>query len=114
MSPVMVMAIMATVVMLLTQMTSNTAVAATFVPLGISMAQGLGYPPLLIAIPVALGASLAFALPVATPPNAIVFGSGIIRIPDMFKAGMVLNCIGIVVTIVMMYIFMPIAFGIRL
>lgn len=114
MSPVMVMAIMATVVMLLTQMTSNTAVAATFVPLGISMAHGLGYPPLLIAIPVSLGASLAFALPVATPPNAIVFGSGIIRIPDMFKAGMVLNCIGIVVTIVMMYIFMPIAFGMRL
>lgn len=114
MPPIVIMGIMATVAMLLTQMTSNTAVAATFVPLGISMAQGLGYPPLLIAIPVALGASLAFGLPVATPPNAIVFGSGIIRVPDMFKAGMTLNFIGIVVTLIMMYIFMPLAFGIQL
>jgi sodium-dependent dicarboxylate transporter 2/3/5 len=114
MPPVLVMGLMATVAMLLTQMTSNTAVAATFVPLGISMAQGLGLPPLLVAIPIALGASLAFSLPVATPPNAIVFGSGIIRVPDMFKAGMTLNIICIVITLIMVRLLLPIAFGIQL
>ena len=114
MPPVLVMGLMATVAMLLTQMTSNTAVAATFVPLGISMAQGLGLPPLLIAIPIALGASLAFALPVATPPNAIVFGSGIIRVPDMFKAGITLCFIGIVITMAFTYLLLPIAFDIQL
>ena len=114
MSSLLIMAILALVSMLLTQMTSNTAVAATFVPLAISIAQGLGVSPLLMAIPVALGASLAFSLPVATPPNAIVFGSGLIRVPDMFKSGMTLNLIGIVISIAVMYVMMPIAFGVKL
>jgi solute carrier family 13 (sodium-dependent dicarboxylate transporter), member 2/3/5 len=114
MSSLVIMAILALVSMLLTQMTSNTAVAATFVPLAISIAQGLGVSPLLMAIPVALGASLAFSLPVATPPNAIVFGSGLIRVPDMFKSGMTLNLVGIVISIAVMYVMMPIAFGVKL
>jgi len=114
MSSIVVMGVLALVAMLLTQMTSNTAVAATFVPLAISIAKGLGVDPLIMAIPVALGASLAFSLPVATPPNAIVFGSGLIRIPDMFKAGMTLNLIGIVLAIGVMYVMMPIAFGVKL
>ncbi len=114
MSSITIMGTMALVAMLLTQMTSNTAVAATFVPLAISVAQGVGAHPLSMAIPVALGASLAFSLPVATPPNAIVFGSGLIRVPDMFKSGMVLNLIGIVITLVSMYVMMPIAFGVKL
>ena len=113
MSSIVIMAVLALVAMLLTQMTSNTAVAATFVPLSISIAQGLGVSPLLMAIPVALGASLAFALPVATPPNAIVFGSGLIRVPDMFKSGFTLCLIGIVISIAVMYVMMPIAFGIK-
>ncbi|SBW12451.1 Sodium-dependent dicarboxylate transporter SdcS (fragment) [uncultured Alphaproteobacteria bacterium] len=104
---------LALVAMLLTQMTSNTAVAATFVPLSISIAQGLGVSPLLMAIPVALGASLAFSLPVATPPNAIVFGSGLIRVPDMFKSGFTLCLIGIVISIGVMAVMMPIAFGVK-
>ncbi len=114
MSSIVMMATLALVSMLLTQMTSNTAVAATFVPLAISIANGLGVDPLIMAIPVALGASLAFSLPVATPPNAIVFGSGLIRIPDMFKAGMIYNLIGIVLSIAAMYVMMPIAFGVKL
>jgi len=114
MSPIIIMGAMSMVAMLITQMTSNTAVAATFVPLAISVAQGVGAHPLSMAIPVALGASIAFSLPVSTPPNAIVFGSGVIRVPDMFKAGMVLNCIGIVITLISMYLFMPIAFGVKL
>jgi sodium-dependent dicarboxylate transporter 2/3/5 len=114
MNSVIIMGTLAMVAMLLTQMTSNTAVAATFVPLAISVAQGVGAHPLTMAIPVALGASLAFSLPVATPPNAIVFGSGLVRVPDMFKSGMTLNLIGILITMVSMYIFMPIAFGVKL
>ena len=114
MSFIVMITILALVSMLLTQMTSNTAVAATFVPLAISIAQGLGTSPLVMAIPVALGASLAFSLPVATPPNAIVFGSGLIRVPDMFKSGMILNLIGIVISIAVMYVMMPIAFGVKL
>jgi sodium-dependent dicarboxylate transporter 2/3/5 len=114
MNSLIIMGVMALVAMLLTQMTSNTAVAATFVPLAISVAQGVGAHPLTMAIPVALGASLAFSLPVATPPNAIVFGSGLVRVPDMFKSGMTLNLIGILITMVSMYIFMPIAFGVKL
>lgn len=114
MSPIIIMGVLALVAMLLTQMTSNTAVAATFVPLSISIAQGMGVSPLLMAIPVALGASLAFSLPVATPPNAIVFGSGLIRVPDMFKSGMTLNLIGIVLSIAVMAVMMPIAFGVKL
>ncbi|MGE4527005.1 MAG: SLC13 family permease, partial [Rhodospirillaceae bacterium] len=114
MSSIIMITILALVSMLLTQMTSNTAVAATFVPLAISIAQGLGVSPLIMAIPVALGASLAFSLPVATPPNAIVFGSGLIRVPDMFKSGMTYNLIGIVISVISMYVMMPIAFGVRL
>ncbi|MGE4526859.1 MAG: DASS family sodium-coupled anion symporter [Rhodospirillaceae bacterium] len=113
MSSIIMMGVLALVAMLLTQMTSNTAVAATFVPLAISIAQGLGVSPLTLAIPVALGASLAFSLPVATPPNAIVFGSGLIRVPDMFKSGMTYNLIGIVISIAVMAVMMPIAFGVK-
>jgi sodium-dependent dicarboxylate transporter 2/3/5 len=114
MNSMIIMGTMATIAMLLTQMTSNTAVAATFVPLAISVAQGVGAHPLTMAIPVALGASMAFSLPVATPPNAIVFGSGLIRVPDMFKSGMALNIIGVLITLVVMYVTMPIAFGVKL
>jgi len=114
MSTYMVLAILALVAMLLSQMTSNTATAATFVPLSVALANGLGVHPLVLAIPVALGASLAFSMPVSTPPNAIVFGSGLIRIPDMFKAGMIYNLIGIVIAIAVMSFMMPIAFGVSI
>jgi len=114
MSTYAVLSILAFVAMALSQMTSNTATAATFVPLAVALAQGLNVHPLVFAIPVALGASLAFSMPVSTPPNAIVFGSGLIRIPDMFKAGMVYNLIGIVIAIAVMSVMMPIAFGVSI
>ncbi|MDX1649495.1 MAG: DASS family sodium-coupled anion symporter [Myxococcota bacterium] len=82
-------------VVFLTELTSNTATAAAFVPILASLAPGLGLDPLLLAVPAALAASCAFMLPVATPPNAIVFGSGLITIPEMARAGLWLNLVSV-------------------
>lgn len=78
-------------IVFLTEMTSNTASTAAFLPILASVAIGLGENPLLLVIPTAIGASCAFMLPVATPPNAIVYGSDKITIPQMTKAGLWLN-----------------------
>ncbi len=94
-SLVVVIGVVALVVFL-TELTSNTATTATLVPLLASLAPGLGVDPLLLAVPAAIAASCAFMLPVATPPNAIVFGSGMVTIPEMSRAGFWLNLIGIV------------------
>ncbi len=85
-----------TLIIFLTEVTSNTAVAATFLPLLGPVAVSLGLSPLYLTVPAALAASLAFMLPVATPPNAIVFASGQLKIIDMVKAGFALNLLGIV------------------
>ncbi len=78
----------------LTELTSNTATATMILPILGGVAVGAGYPPLLIMAPAALSASFAFMLPVATPPNAIVFGSGWVTVPQMARAGLVLNFLG--------------------
>lgn len=75
----------------LTELTSNTAVTAAFLPVVGSLAVGTGHPPLLLAFAAALSASCAFMLPVGTPPNAIVFGSGRVALPQMARAGILLN-----------------------
>ncbi len=87
----LVMMVVAFVIIFLTEVTSNTASAAAFLPVLAALAVGIGEDPLLLAVPAALGASCAFMLPVATPPNAIVYGSSFITIPQMAKAGIVLN-----------------------
>jgi sodium-dependent dicarboxylate transporter 2/3/5 len=86
-----------TLVIFLTELTSNTATAATFVPILGGIAPGLGVHPYLLIVPAALAASWAFMLPVATPPNAIVFGSGHVSVADMRRAGVRLNIAGIVI-----------------
>lgn len=95
--PVVLLVIIFTAgIIFLTEITSNTATAATFLPVAGGVALGLGVDPMLLAIPVALAATCAFMLPVATPPNAIAYGSGYVTIPQMVKAGLWLNLIGIV------------------
>lgn len=84
-------------VIFLTEVTSNTATTAAFLPLLGALAVAIGLPPEALAIPAALAASCAFMLPVATPPNAIVFGSGELRIRQMASAGLVLNVAGLLV-----------------
>lgn len=93
----LMVALVVTVIIFLTEVTSNTATAAAFLPLlgALAMAQGLS--PVLFTVPAAIAASCAFMMPVATPPNAIVFGSGHLQIGDMIRAGFALNLLGIVV-----------------
>jgi len=83
-------------VIFLTELTSNLATTATLLPVMAALALELGVNPIILTVPVALAASCAFMLPVATPPNAIVFGSGRLTIPEMAKAGLVLNLVGII------------------
>ena len=90
--PVFAVVIVVTaVVLFLTELTSNTATAAAFLPVVASLAVGIGADPMLLAIPTALAASCAFMMPVATPPNAIVYGTGGLTIPQMATAGLWLN-----------------------
>ena len=95
--PVWVLVVMAAVGILLpTEMTSDTGTAATFLPVASGVALGTGVAPLMLAAPVALAATCAFMLPVATPPNAIAYGSGYVTIGQMVKGGVWLNIIAAV------------------
>jgi sodium-dependent dicarboxylate transporter 2/3/5 len=87
----------ATLIIFLTELTSNTATIATFLPIAGALAIEAGIDPIVFAVPVTLAASCAFMLPVATPPNAIVFGSGLLTIPKMMRAGLAINIVGIIV-----------------
>ncbi|WP_298583145.1 DASS family sodium-coupled anion symporter [uncultured Kocuria sp.] len=102
--PVLVLVlVVAAGVIFLTELTSNTATAATFLPVAGGVALGLDLDPMLLAIPVALAATCAFMLPVATPPNAIAFGSGYVTIGQMIKGGVWLNIVGVgLITLVTM------------
>ncbi|XP_067101959.1 Na(+)/citrate cotransporter isoform X1 [Osmerus mordax] len=78
-----------------TECTSNVATATLFLPVLASMSQSIGMNPLYVMVPCTLSASFAFMLPVATPPNAIVFSFGYLKVSDMAKTGLVMNIIGI-------------------
>lgn len=102
------------VIIFLTEVTSNTATASAFLPILASVGIIMGYDPLLLVIPATIGASCAFMLPVATPPNAIVYGSGFITIPKMAKAGFLINLLMVVVITVVLYSVAGFVFGIEL
>ncbi|MGD8288508.1 MAG: DASS family sodium-coupled anion symporter [Gemmatimonadota bacterium] len=98
---ILIVAFVAALVVFLTEVTSNTATATMAMPIMAGAATGLGIDPLLVMSSAALAASMAFMLPVATPPNAIVFGSGYITIPQMSRAGFLLNLCAIVLITVL-------------
>lgn len=100
----LVVAFVVTIIIFLTELTSNTATAAGFLPLMGALGVTLGIDPIMLAAPAALAASCAFMMPVATPPNAIVFGSGKLDIRDMIKAGFALNIAGIVLVSLVGYL----------
>ena len=101
-----------TLIVFLTELTSNTATAAAFLPILASVAQGIGRDPLLLVVPAALAASCAFMLPVATPPNAIVYGSNRLTIPQMARAGLLLNISFIILITALAYTLVPLVLGI--
>lgn len=101
------------VIIFLTEITSNTATASAFLPILASVSITMGFDPLLLVIPAAIGASCAFMLPVATPPNAIVFGSGFITIPQMARAGLILNLVMVIIVTVVLYLLAGYVFGIE-
>lgn len=109
---ILLVVVTAGVVLLLTEVTSNTATAAAFLPVLGGVALGLDLFPLVLLVPAALAATCAFMLPVATPPNAIVFGSGYVTIGQMIRAGVVLNVIGIVLITAAVYFLGGVALGI--
>lgn len=88
----------------LTEITSNLATTAMILPILASVSDALGHHPYLLMIPATIAASCAFMLPVATPPNAVVFSSGHLRIPDMMRAGIFMNLISILILFAYIYL----------
>jgi sodium-dependent dicarboxylate transporter 2/3/5 len=110
---VLLVAAVVTMVMFLTEVTSNTATAATFIPVLAGVAVGIGADPMTLLIPAALAATCAFMLPVGTPPNAIVFSSGAVTMKQMARGGLVLNLVGILLITAFCYFLGGIAFGLK-
>lgn len=95
----------------LTEITSNTAVTAMMLPVLIPVAQAAGANPVVVAIAASVGASMAFMLPVATPPNALVYGTGKIPLQDMVKAGFILDILGWLAASLIIYFLGTLLFG---
>ena len=104
--PFFVILAVTTFIIILTEFTSNTASAALLVPVFASVAEQMGMPKEVMVLIIGIGASCAFMLPVATPPNAIVFGTGIVTQRDMLKVGMVLNILSIALVSLWAYFFL--------
>lgn len=112
MNLIIIVLILVTAVNFLTEITSNTATTAMLLPILAPMALSLNIHPLVIMTGAALAASCAFMLPVATPPNAVVFGSGYLKIPDMVQKGFILNIVSILLVTLAVYYLLPILWDI--
>lgn len=98
--------ILTTLVLFMTELMSNVALTTIMIPMAMGIAAGYQISPLLLAIPVALASSCAFMMPISTPPNAVVFSSGFIRIKEMVKAGFIINLAAVVVIVLFSMIFL--------
>lgn len=92
----------------LTEITSNLATTAMLLPVLVSLANAIGVNPYILLVGATVAASCAFMLPVATPPNAVVFGSGYLKIEDMIKKGLWMNILSIILLTLIVYYFLPI------
>ena len=113
-NPIVVIFFISLLMTFLTEITSNTATTQMILPILAGIAVSSRINPLLLMLPATLSASMAFMLPVATPPNAIVFGTGKIRIAQMARAGLLLNFIGAVVITLMTYLLGMYVFDVHL
>ncbi len=109
--PFLILVAVCAVMVLATALTSNTATTAAFLPVIAPMAEAMHQPALLLCIPVALAASADFALPVGTPPNAIAFGTGLISLPRMAKAGVRVDLLFVILIPVLMWLIGRSVFG---
>ncbi|UOP04445.1 SLC13 family permease [Conchiformibius kuhniae] len=105
-SPLVVIVVVAAFIVFLTEFTSNTASAALLVPVFATIAAEMGMPKEVLVMIIGIGASCAFMLPVATPPNAIVFGTGLIRQKEMMRVGVLLNLLCIAAVSLWAYFFL--------
>ena len=112
-STVLLVLLVIVVIVYLTEITSNTASTATFLPILAAVAVGFGLDPRILTIPVALAASMAFMMPVATPPNAIVFSYEQMELRDMVRAGFLLNIVAIIVSFGLFMLLGEIVFGLN-
>jgi len=110
-SVILVVVILITAVNFLTEITSNLATTAMLLPILAPMALAIDVHPFLLMVAATVAASCAFMLPVATPPNAVVFGSGYLKIPDMVRAGIWMNILSIVLLSLIVYFLLPIIWG---
>jgi len=111
-SPTILIILVITATMIfLTELTSNSSSTVIILPILASLAATTGINPLMLMIPATISASMAFMLPVATPPNAIVFSSGRFDISQMARTGLILNIIMIAVITLWSYFVTPVVFG---
>ncbi len=103
-----VIMIISTIIILLGELTSNVATTVTFLPVAAAIAMAAGIDPVVLLVPITLAASCSFMLPAGTPPNAIVFGSGLLTIPKMVRAGFAVDIICIVLVPVIALTLVPI------
>mgnify|MGYP006225213321 CR=1 FL=1 len=103
--------ILISIVNFLTEITSNLATTAMLLPVLASLAEAININPYFLLVGATVAASCAFMLPVATPPNAVVFGSKLLKIDDMFKKGFWMNIISIIILTCAVYILLPLIWG---
>ncbi len=111
--PMLLVAILCLMITFLTELTSNTATAEMFLPILAALGVAIQVDPLLLMIPGTLSCSFAFMLPVATPPNAIVFGTDRVRMTDMVRVGLILNLTGVAIVVGAIYALGGSALGIE-
>jgi len=109
--PLLVLLLVTAMTVFLSELTSNTAQVATMVPVLGAMSPAIGLNPYVLIVACTLGASSAYMMPVGTPPNAIVFGTGLVRLPQMMRAGLWLNLAGILVITMLVTLFFATVLG---
>jgi sodium-dependent dicarboxylate transporter 2/3/5 len=110
--PLLIIACVCLLITFLTELTSNTATAQILLPILAALAVSIKVNPLLLMIPGTLSCSCAFMLPVATPPNAIVFGTERLRVSDMARVGVILNLVGVIIITLAVFLIGKSVFGI--